>query len=137
MMPVPRQDGSFCESVAAKPKVSENPFVCICKQGILCKMTMVPGDPVEQSFWGIQMRKGTLLLAILIIAAAPTAALAKKKKAAAPKVYSTTAANANESSARLVRDGISQIFVPFQSVAKPVAAPAKPKAKKKAKKKTS
>lgn len=66
------------------------------------------------------MRKGALLLAILMVASASTAALAAKKKKAAPasKVYSTSAANANESSARLVRNGFGQIFVPFQSMAK-------------------
>lgn len=65
------------------------------------------------------MRKGALLLAILIAASAPTAAFAAKKKAAkappAPAKYSTTPANSNESSMRVVRDGLSQIFVPFQA----------------------
>ena len=69
------------------------------------------------------MRKGALLLAILMAASAPTAAFAAKKKAPpAPAKYSTTPANSNESSARIVRDGFSQIFVPFQSLA---AAPKK------------
>jgi hypothetical protein len=65
------------------------------------------------------MRKVTILVAALLVAAAPTAALAKKhtKMKAKPKVYGTTAANSNESSARLVRDGIGQIFVPAQSMA--------------------
>ncbi|MGE3150206.1 MAG: hypothetical protein AB7K04_14165 [Pseudorhodoplanes sp.] len=62
------------------------------------------------------MRKGALLLAVLMAATAPTAALAKKKTKAPkkPAVYSTTPANSNESSARIVRDGITQIFVPLQ-----------------------
>ena len=72
------------------------------------------------------MRKGALLLAILMVASAPTAAFAAKKKApkapAGPAKYSTTPANSNESSARLVSNGVSQIFVPFQSLA---AAPKK------------
>ncbi len=66
------------------------------------------------------MRKGALLLAVLMAASAPTAAFAAKKKAkapAAPAKYSTTPANSNESSMRILRDGFSQIFVPFQSVA--------------------
>lgn len=68
------------------------------------------------------MRKGALLLAIMMAASAPTAAFAAKKKAApkapaGPAKYSTTPANSNESSARVVRDGVSQIFVPFQSLA--------------------
>jgi hypothetical protein len=50
-------------------------------------------------------------------ASAPTMAFAAKKKAPpAPKVYSTTPDNSNESSARIVRDGIMQLFVPFQPV---------------------
>jgi hypothetical protein len=77
------------------------------------------------------MRKGALLLAALMVVAAPSIADAKKHTKAKPKVYGTTAANSNESSARLVRDGVNQIFVPFQSMTKPAAAPAKPKAKKK------
>lgn len=70
------------------------------------------------------MRKGALLLSILMVASAPTVAFAAKKKAgpAPKKVYSTNADNMNESSARLVRDGLSQIFVPTQSI---VAASAK------------
>jgi len=85
------------------------------------------------------MRKSALLLATLMVVSAPTLAFAAKKNAApaAPAKYSTTPANANESSARVVRDGLSQIFVPAQSLAKgPVAAkPAAPAAKpKKAKK---
>ncbi len=82
------------------------------------------------------MRKGALLLAMLMVAAAPTAVLAKGKKAAAkPKVYSTTPANSNESSARVVRDGVSQIFVPAQSVVAPLQPAAAPKKAKKSKKK--
>ena len=65
------------------------------------------------------MRKGTLLLAVLMVVSAPTLAFAAKKKAApaAPAKYSTTSANANESSMRVLRDGLSQIFVPMQSLA--------------------
>jgi hypothetical protein len=67
------------------------------------------------------MRKGALLLAILMVASAPTAAFAAKKKAAkapaGPMKYSTTPANSNESSARVFRDGMMQIFVPWQSLA--------------------
>jgi hypothetical protein len=54
-----------------------------------------------------------------MVASAPTMAFAAKKKMkapAAPKVYSTTPDNSNESSARIVRDGFMQIFVPFQPV---------------------
>jgi hypothetical protein len=84
-----------------------------------------------------KMRKGALLLAMLMLATAPTVAFAAKKKAAPkPKVYSTTAANMNESSARLVRDGAMQFFVPTQSNLKWAQAGAAPKAAtpKKAKK---
>jgi hypothetical protein len=66
------------------------------------------------------MRKGALLLAIMMVASAPTVAFAAKKKAAAPAgpaKYSTTPANSNESSARVFRDGMMQIFVPWQSLA--------------------
>ena len=67
------------------------------------------------------MRKSALLLAVLMVATAPTMAFAAKKKAPkappAPAKYSTTPANSNESSARIVRDGFSQIFVPAQSMA--------------------
>ena len=66
------------------------------------------------------MRKGALLLAVLMVASAPTMAFAAKKKAPkappAPAKYSTTPANSNDSSMRVVRDGIMQIFVPFQPV---------------------
>jgi len=75
---------------------------------------------------------------MLMVATAPTVAFAAKKKAAAkPKVYSTTAANMNESSARLVRDGVMQFFVPTQSnmkLAQAGAAPPKAAKAKKAKK---
>ena len=82
-----------------------------------------------------KMRKGALLLAVLMVAAAPTMAFAQKK-AAAPKKYDTKADNANESSARLVRDGLMQFFVPTQSNMKLAQAGAAPKAAtaKKAKK---
>ena len=82
------------------------------------------------------MRKGALLLAVLMVATAPTVAFAQKKAAAKPKVYSTTAANMNESSQRLVRDGLMQFFVPTQSNMKLAQAKAAPKAAtaKKAKK---
>ena len=67
------------------------------------------------------MRKSALLLAVLMVATAPTMAFAAKKKAPkappAPAKYSTTPANSNESSMRIVRDGFSQLFVPAQSVA--------------------
>ncbi len=88
------------------------------------------------------MRKSAFLIAALMLVSATTVAFAQKKAAApaAPAKYSTTPANANESSMRIVRDGLSQVFVPAQSLAKPpavaakpAAAPAKPKkAKKKA-----
>ncbi|MGE3148929.1 MAG: hypothetical protein AB7K04_07670 [Pseudorhodoplanes sp.] len=85
------------------------------------------------------MRKSALLLAVLMAASVPTMALAAKKKAPAPAKYSTTKENSNESSARIVRDGLSQFFVPMQTLAQaPKAAePAKKakKSKKKAKKK--
>lgn len=68
------------------------------------------------------MRKTTLwLLAALFVASLPAVALAAKKKAADP----------NEPGARLVKDGISQIFVPVQSV----LAASQPKPAKKGKKK--
>jgi hypothetical protein len=66
------------------------------------------------------MRKGALLLAVLMVASAPTMALAAKKKMkapAGPEKYSTTPANSNESSMRVVRDGVMQLFVPFQPLA--------------------
>ena len=67
------------------------------------------------------MRKSALLLAVLMVATAPTMAFAAKKKAPkappAPAKYSTTPANSNESSMRIVRDGLSQLFVPAQSMA--------------------
>jgi ribosomal protein L9 len=62
------------------------------------------------------MRKGLLLLsAAFLLAAAPSVASAQ-----------------NENSAKLVRDGFGQIFVPFQSAGK-AAEPAKAKKSKKAK----
>ncbi len=77
------------------------------------------------------MRKGALLLAMLMVATAPTVAFAAKKKAAPkPKVYTTTAANMNESSQRLVRDGVMQFFVPTQSNMKLAQAGSTPKAAK-------
>ena len=78
-----------------------------------------------------KMRKGALLLAVLMVATAPTVAFAAKKKTAPkPKVYSTTAANMNESSARLVRDGMMQFMVPTQSNMKLAQAASTPKAAK-------
>lgn len=77
------------------------------------------------------MRKGALLLAILMVAAAPTVAFAAKKAKA--KKYDTKAANMNESSQRLVRDGISQIFVPAQSLMASSQKASKPKKAKKKK----
>jgi hypothetical protein len=83
-----------------------------------------------------KMRKGALLLAMLMVAAAPTVAFAAKK-AAKPKVYDTKADNMNESSARLVRDGVMQFIVPTQSnmrLAQAGGAPPKAAKAKKAKK---
>ena len=83
-----------------------------------------------------KMRKGALLLAVLMLATAPTVAFAAKK-AAGPKKYDTKADNMNESSARLVRDGVMQFFVPTQSnmrLAQAGGAPPKAAKAKKAKK---
>jgi hypothetical protein len=76
-----------------------------------------------------KMRKGALLLAVLMVAAAPTVAFAAKK-AAKPKVYDTKADNMNESSARLVRDGVMQFYVPTQSNMKWAQGGSTPKAAK-------
>jgi hypothetical protein len=59
-----------------------------------------------------------------MVASAPTAAFAAKAKAkakapAGPAKYSTTPANSNESSMRFVQAGLSQIFVPWQTLATP------------------
>ena len=65
------------------------------------------------------MRKCVLLLSILIAGSASTAALAAKTTVTVtPAKYSTTPANSNESSWRILRDGLMQIFVPFQSLAR-------------------
>jgi hypothetical protein len=68
------------------------------------------------------MRKSILFaLAAMLVLALPTLAEAAKKKAAAP-------ADPNEPGRRLVVDGLSQIFVPAQSVV--AAGQPKPAAKK-------
>lgn len=79
------------------------------------------------------MRKTTLLLAVLaaaIVAASVTAdAKANKRQGAKPAAAAT---DPNEPGRRFVATGLSQFFVPFQSLAQPSAAE-KPamKAKKK------
>jgi hypothetical protein len=55
-----------------------------------------------------------LLLAVVAAAAAPPAAMAKTAKAAKPRVVSTTPANQNELSRKVVADAIHQIFVPLE-----------------------
>jgi hypothetical protein len=55
-----------------------------------------------------------LLLAIVAAAAAPGAAVAKSAKAAKPRVVSTTPANQNELSRKVVAEAIHQIFVPLE-----------------------
>jgi hypothetical protein len=68
------------------------------------------------------MRKSILFaLAAALVLALPTLAEAAKKKAAAP-------ADPNEPGRRLVADGLSQIFVPGQSIV--AASQPKPAAKK-------
>ena len=89
------------------------------------------GNPVDLS-WGLNMRKGTLLLAMLLAVGLSTTADAAKKKKAAPAPK--TAAELNASSTKLVGDGLSQILVPAQSLGTPKAAPAK-SAKRSSKKK--
>jgi hypothetical protein len=59
------------------------------------------------------MYKSALLFAVVMAATAPTAAMAKAKMSK-PRVVSTTPANQNALSAKLVADGISQVFVPLQ-----------------------
>ena len=108
------------------------------QNGVFVRGLRYRGNPVMQTPGDSKMRKGALLLAVLMVATAPTVAFAAKKKAAPkPKVYTTTAANMNESSARLVRDGFAQFLVPTQSNmkwAQAGAAPAKAAKSKKAKK---
>ena len=62
------------------------------------------------------MRKSSVLLALVVAAAVPSAAFSatKKDKVTKPVVVSTTPANQNTLSARVVVDGLHQIFVPFQ-----------------------
>lgn len=62
------------------------------------------------------MRKSSVLLALVVAATVPSAALAAAKngKPAKPVVVSTTPANQNALSARVVVDGLHQIFVPFE-----------------------
>ena len=101
------------------------------QNGIFMRGLRYRGNPVMQTPGDSKMRKGALLLAVLMVATAPTVAFAAKKKAAAkPKVYTTTAANMNESSARLVRDGMMQFMVPTQSNMKLAQAASTPKAAK-------
>jgi hypothetical protein len=75
------------------------------------------------------MRKATLLLAVLAaaIAATPLTAEAKSKKRSAAKPAAM--ADQNEPGRRLVFNGLSQIFVPVQSMTHQTAAT--PKATKK------
>jgi hypothetical protein len=85
-----------------------------------------PGLAGGKRIWGLIMRKSILFaLAALLVAALPTLAEAAKKKAAP--------ADPNEPGRRLVVDGLSQIFVPAQSVV--AASQPKPAAKKGKKKK--
>jgi hypothetical protein len=61
------------------------------------------------------MRKSVLFLAAVAVVSAPAAALAAKSvKTAKPRVYSTTAENMNESSAKFVVEGVRQFFVPLR-----------------------
>lgn len=60
------------------------------------------------------MRTSVLLLAVVAAAAVPSVAMAKSAKAAKPRVVSTTPANQNELSRKVVADGIRQIFVPLE-----------------------
>jgi hypothetical protein len=60
------------------------------------------------------MRKSVLLLAVVAAMAAPGAALAKSAKVAKPRVVSTTVANQNELSRKVVADAVRQFFVPLE-----------------------
>ncbi len=61
------------------------------------------------------MRISVLVLAVVAVASAPAAAFAAKSaKPVKPRVVSTTPANMNELSAKLVVDGLHQIFVPLE-----------------------
>jgi hypothetical protein len=82
------------------------------------------------------MRKGALVvLAVAIAATAPSMAFAKHKKKApsAPPAPQTTV-DPNEPGRRLVANGLSQIFVPAQSLTTPAPAPAPAAPAKKMKK---
>jgi len=70
------------------------------------------------------MRKGALVvLAVAIAATAPSMAFAKHKKKSAPPAPQTTV-DPNEPGRRLVVNGLSQVFVPVQSLTTPAPAPA-------------
>lgn len=56
---------------------------------------------------------------------------AKKGKRAKAKPVAAAPANPNAASGRLVVAGVSQVLVPFQSMAQPAAQPAPAKGKKK------
>jgi hypothetical protein len=60
------------------------------------------------------MRTSILLLAVVAAVAVPAAAMAKPAKAAKPRVVSTTPANQNELSRKVVADAIHQVFVPLE-----------------------
>jgi len=80
------------------------------------------------------MRKGALVvLAVAIAATAPSMAFAKHKKTSAPPAPQTTV-DPNEPGKRLVANGLSQIFVPAQSLTTPKPAPAPAAPAKKTKK---
>jgi hypothetical protein len=80
------------------------------------------------------MRKSALCLALIIAASAPSVALAKSKAKPAP-APAPAAVDPNENGRKFVLNGLSQIFVPIQSIvtpkpAAPAAAPAPKKGKK-------
>jgi hypothetical protein len=121
-----------CESATQRQKAlqsREKPGCSCLQNGIFMRGLRYRGNPVMQTPGDSKMRKGALLLAVLMVATAPTVAFAAKK-AAGPKKYDTKADNMNESSARLVRDGMMQFMVPTQSNMKLAQAASTPKAAK-------
>jgi hypothetical protein len=113
--------------------IYESPlWLCIFKVRPFVQHPRVPGIPVAKGL-GIQMRKGTLLIAVLFAAMASTAADAAKKKAAPAAPADAALAN-QEKSFTFMRDAMqpwnTKLSTP--AAAQPAKAKAKPKAKKKA-----
>ncbi len=72
-----------------------------------------------------------VLAALFAVGGASMAEAAKKGKRAKAKPVAAAPVNPNEASGRLVMSGLSQVFVPFQSMAQPAAPPPPAKGKKK------